>query len=93
LDLRIIQGGIAPLRQITQYNKDILNFIDTDDQFSIKNQQKLFTVLLFQDLEGIEEHRMGANKNYVLSDIILLTIADELCSAKGWKAINILEEA
>jgi predicted transposase YbfD/YdcC len=48
---------------------------------------------LFQDIESIEDHRVDANKNYELSDIIFLTIAAILCGAKGWKAINIFGEA
>jgi hypothetical protein len=44
---------------------------------------------LFQDIESIEDHRVDANKNHELSDIIFLTIAAILCGAKGWKAINI----
>lgn len=44
---------------------------------------------LFQDIESIEDHRVDANKDYELADIIFLTIAAVLCGAKGWKAINI----
>ena len=44
---------------------------------------------LFQEIESIEDHRVDANKDYELADIIFLTIAGVLCEAKGWKAINI----
>ena len=44
---------------------------------------------LFQEIESIEDHRVDANKDYELADIIFLTIAAVLCGAKGWKAINI----
>ncbi|MBL0709388.1 MAG: transposase family protein [Colwellia sp.] len=44
---------------------------------------------LFQEIESIEDHRVDANKDYELADIICLTIAAVLCGAKGWKAINI----
>jgi len=43
----------------------------------------------FQDIESIEDHRVDANKDYELADIIFLTIVAVLCDAKGWKAINI----
>jgi len=46
---------------------------------------------LFQDIESIEDHRVDANKDYELDDIIFLTIAAVLCGAKGWKAIIYLE--
>ena len=62
-------------------------------QISIKNQHKLFIMSLFQDIESIEDHRVDANKDYELADIIFLTIAAVLCGAKGWKAINIFGEA
>ncbi|PAJ71682.1 hypothetical protein CJF42_25405 [Pseudoalteromonas sp. NBT06-2] len=48
---------------------------------------------LFQDIESIEDHRVDANKDYELADIIFLTIAAVLCGAKGWKAIKIFGEA
>ena len=48
---------------------------------------------LFQDIETIEDHRVDANKDYELADIIFLTIAAVLCGAKGWKAIKIFGEA
>jgi hypothetical protein len=63
--------------------------LNRDDQITIKIQQTLFIMSLFQDIESIEDHRVDANKNYELSDIIFLTIAAILCGAKGWKAINI----
>ncbi len=46
-----------------------------------------------QDIESIEDHRVDANKDYELSDIIFLTITAVLCGAKGWKAIKIFGEA
>jgi len=48
---------------------------------------------LFQDTASIEDHRVDANKSDELADIIFLTIAAVLFSAKGWKAINIFGEA
>lgn len=48
---------------------------------------------LFKDIESIEDHRVDANKDYPLADIILLTISVVLCIAKGWKAIKIFGEA
>jgi predicted transposase YbfD/YdcC len=63
------------------------------DQISIKNQQTLFTMSLFQDIKSIQDHRVDANKAYELADIIFLTIAAVLCGAKGWKAIHIFGEA
>ena len=51
---------------------------------------------LFQDIErieSIEDHRVDANKDYELADIVFLTIAAVLCGAKGWKAIKIFGEA
>jgi len=39
-----------------------------------------------QEIENIEDHRVDANKDYELADIIFLTIAAVLCGAKGWKA-------
>jgi predicted transposase YbfD/YdcC len=63
--------------------------LNRDDQITIKIQQTLFIMSLFQDIESIEDHRVDANKNYELSDIIFLTIAAILCGPKGWKAINI----
>jgi predicted transposase YbfD/YdcC len=63
--------------------------LNRDDQITIKIQQTLFIMSLFQDIESIEDHRVDANKNYELSDNIFLTIAAILCGAKGWKAINI----
>jgi hypothetical protein len=38
---------------------------------------------LFQDIESIEDHRVDANKNYELADIIFLTIAAVLCGEMG----------
>jgi len=46
-----------------------------------------------QEIESIEDHRVDANKDYELADIIFLTIAAVLCGAKGWKAIKIFGEA
>ncbi|GGB74993.1 ISAs1 family transposase [Shewanella inventionis] len=48
---------------------------------------------LFQDIESIEDHRVDANKDYELADIIFLTVAAVLCGANGWKAIKIFGEA
>ncbi len=48
---------------------------------------------LFQDIGCIEDHRVDANKNDKLADIIFLTIAAVLCGAKGWKAIKLFGEA
>jgi predicted transposase YbfD/YdcC len=42
-----------------------------------------------QEIENIEDHRVDANKDYELADIIFLTIAAVLCGAKGWKGIRI----
>lgn len=47
---------------------------------------------LFQYIKSIEGHRVDANKNYELADIIFLTIAAVLCGTKGRKAINIFGE-
>ena len=46
-----------------------------------------------QEIENIEDHRVDANKDYELADIIFLTISAVLCGAKGWKAIKIFGEA
>lgn len=46
-----------------------------------------------QEIESIEDHRVDANKDYELADIIFLTVAAVLCGARGWKAINIFGEA
>lgn len=46
----------------------------------------------FKELENIEDHRVDANKEYELADIIFLTVAAVLCGAKGWKAIQIFGE-
>ena len=46
---------------------------------------------LFQDIESIADHRVDANKDYELADIIFLTIAAVLCGAKGWKAIYLYQ--
>ncbi len=46
-----------------------------------------------QEIESIEDHRVDANKDYELADIIFLTVAAVLCGAKGWKAIKIFGEA
>ncbi len=46
-----------------------------------------------EEIESIEDHRVDANKEYELADIIFLTIAAVLCGAKGWKAIKIFGEA
>lgn len=43
----------------------------------------------FKELEKIEDHRVDANKDYELADIIFLVISAVLCGAKGWKAIKI----
>jgi predicted transposase YbfD/YdcC len=50
-------------------------------------------VTFLQDIESIEDHRVDANKEYELADMIFLTIAAVLCGAKGWKAIKIFGEA
>ncbi|MCP4324198.1 MAG: transposase family protein [Alteromonadales bacterium] len=47
---------------------------------------------LFQYIESIEDHRVDANKDYELADIIFLTIAAVRCGAKDWKAIRIFGE-
>ena len=46
-----------------------------------------------QEIESIKDHRVDANKDYELADIIFLTVAAVLCGARGWKAINIFGEA
>jgi len=38
---------------------------------------------LCQDIENIEDHRVDANKDYELADIIFLTIAAMPCGARG----------
>ncbi|WP_133309570.1 transposase family protein [Parashewanella spongiae] len=48
---------------------------------------------VMKEIEQIEDHRVEANKEYDLADIIFLTIAAVLCGATGWKAINIFGEA
>ncbi len=50
-------------------------------------------MLFLQEIESIEDHRVDANKDYELADIIFLTIAAVLCGAKGWKAIKIFGDA
>lgn len=45
------------------------------------------------EIESIEDHRVDANKDYELGDMIFLTIAAVLCGAKGWKAIEIFGNA
>lgn len=50
-------------------------------------------MLFLQEIESIEDHRVDANKDYELADIIFLTIAAVLCGARGWKAIKIFGEA
>ena len=45
-----------------------------------------------QEIESIKDHRVDANKDYELADIIFLTIAAVLCGATGWKAIKIFGE-
>jgi predicted transposase YbfD/YdcC len=47
----------------------------------------------FEEIENIEDHRVDANKNYELADIIFLTASAVLCGAKGWKSIQIFGEA
>jgi hypothetical protein len=42
---------------------------------------------LFKEIEKIEDHRVDANKDYQLVDIIFLVISTLLRGAKGWKAI------
>ena len=44
------------------------------------------------EIEKIEDHRVDANKEYDLTDIVFLTMAAVLCGAKGWKAIQIFGE-
>ncbi|WP_156873990.1 ISAs1 family transposase, partial [Psychromonas hadalis] len=44
------------------------------------------------EIEKIEDHRVDANKEYDLTDIVFLTMAGVLCGAKGWKAIQIFGE-
>ena len=46
-----------------------------------------------QEIESIEDHRVDANKDYELADMIFLTIAAVLCGATGWKSIKIFGEA
>ncbi|WP_133309604.1 ISAs1 family transposase [Parashewanella spongiae] len=48
---------------------------------------------VMKEIEQVEDHRVEANKEYDLADIIFLTIAAVLCGATGWKAINIFGEA
>ena len=50
-------------------------------------------MLFLQEIESIEDHRVDANKDYELADIIFLTIAAVPCGAKGWKAIKIFADA
>jgi len=50
-------------------------------------------MLFLQQIENIEDHRVDANKEYELADIIFLTITAVLCGAKGWKGIKIFGEA
>ena len=45
-----------------------------------------------KEIEQVDDHRVDANKEYELADIIFLTIAAVLCGATGWKAINIFGE-
>ena len=45
-----------------------------------------------QEIENIEDHRVDANKEYELADIIFLTVAAILCGAKGWKSIQMFGE-
>ena len=59
----------------------------------LKIQHWLIMSTLFQDIESIEDHRVEANKDYELADIIFLTVSAVLCGAKGWKAIKIFGEA
>ncbi len=42
-----------------------------------------------KEIEKIEDHRVDANKDYELVDIIFLVISAVLCGAKGWKEIEI----
>ncbi len=42
-----------------------------------------------KEIEKIEGHRVDANKDYELVDIIFLVISAVLCGAKDWKAIEI----
>ncbi|MCP4325360.1 MAG: ISAs1 family transposase [Alteromonadales bacterium] len=44
------------------------------------------------EIEKIEDHRVDANKDYDLTDIVFLTMVAVLCGAKGWKAIQIFGE-
>ncbi|CAG19282.1 ISAs1 family transposase [Photobacterium profundum] len=46
-------------------------------------------MLFLQEIENIEDHRVDANKEYDLVDIIFLTVAAMLCGARGWKGIKI----
>jgi predicted transposase YbfD/YdcC len=48
---------------------------------------------IFEEIEKIDDHRVDANKDYALADMIFLVISAVLCGAKGWKAINIFGEA
>jgi predicted transposase YbfD/YdcC len=59
----------------------------------LKIQHWLIMKTLFQDIESIEDHRVEANRDYELADIIFLTVSAVLCGAKGWKAIKIFGEA
>ncbi len=45
-----------------------------------------------KEIEKFEDHRVDANKDYELVDIIFLVISAVLCGAKGWKAIEIFGE-
>lgn len=47
----------------------------------------------FDEIENIEDHRVDANKDYELADIIFLVISAVLCGAKGWKAIEIFGQS
>ena len=47
----------------------------------------------FEEIENIEDHRVDANKDYDLADMIFLTSSAVLCGARGWKAIKIFGEA
>ncbi|MCP4321003.1 MAG: ISAs1 family transposase [Alteromonadales bacterium] len=44
------------------------------------------------EIEKLEDHRVDANKDYDLIDIVFLTMSAVLCGAKGWKAIQIFGE-
>ncbi|MFT4926370.1 MAG: putative transposase YbfD/YdcC [Phenylobacterium sp.] len=69
--------------------KIFLTLVEFNDQISIKNSHRIIITTLFQDIENIKDHRVDANKDYELADIVFLTIAAVLCGAKGWKDINI----